>query len=823
MIGKRRGLILLATTALCAVALMPVHVGDARVPGWVEVFQGTSLVLKHAGTSLREAYLHFGWWHPADKPTQVAVAPGATQAGPVLDKPQATQDASALKQAYVAALSDERIRALGYDPANVGDAIAAYRADNLVAGDALAARIVDPLVRTALEWVALRDVPQKIGMERLQAFQHAHSDWPTPTWFRHQEEARTARMQAPDAVMRFYASAAPVTAAGKFALAKALKTAGRVAEGSKLARALFRESDLQPYLELRLKADFGPDLTRGDYKYKADRLMYKEQVGAAMRYAVGAGPDVVALEKARAAVIAEGPSDKAIAAVPESLRKDPGLLLAEVQKLRRADKLMDAANLMQSAPRDRSALIDGDEWWVERRMLTRKLLDNGNINAAYVIAATASPTSSEDRIDAEFHAGWIALRFMNDPPRAAYHFDQAAKLAETPTSIARIAYWQARTAAAVMAPDAISKSDALYRKAADYGATYYGQLAREALGLAGDPLHAPVGEAIGSERSEAVRSVELLYAAGDKDSATALAADMAGASRDVIAARTVDAGAAALTAADIAVAETVRFPLADGSLGHGFFYAPRNRHWIAPEGERPPLVVMAHGGPTAMANAALSLAVQWWTSRGIAVLDVNYGGSTGFGRAWRQRLDGAWGVVDVDDCVAACAALVGSGRVDPDRLAIRGSSAGGFTVLAALTRSTLFSAAACLYGIGDLRLLAADTHKFESRYLDRLIGELPGCAALYDSRSPIHNLEALRCPVIFFHGLEDKVVPVAQTRLMAEALRARGIAAEAHEFAGEAHGFRREETIRQVLESELAFYGSRFGFTPSAAGTSAPD
>ncbi len=538
MIGKRRGLILLATSALCAVALVPVHVGDARVPGWVEVFHDTGLVLKRAGSSVRQAYLDFHWWHPAaEKPKQVASAPAAVpvtppQAGPVLDKPQAAQDASALKQAYVAALADERIRALGYDPANVGDAIAAYRADNLAGGDSLAARISDPLVRTALEWVALRDVSQKIGMERLDAFGRAHPGWPTPTWFRHQAEARTARMRDPHAVLRFYETAAPITAVGKFALAKALKGSGRVADGTKLARALFRESDLQPYLEAQFKTEFGADLTRGDYKYKADRLMYKEQAPAALRYAVSAGPDVVALEKARAAVIAEAPSDKAVAAVPESLRKDPGLILAEVQKLRRADKLMDAANLMQSAPRDRAALIDGDEWWTERRMLARKLLDNGNINAAYVICATASPSTDEDRIEAEFHAGWIALRFMNDPSRATYHFAQAAKLAETPTSIARITYWQARTAAAVMAPEAIGQADALYRKAAVYGATYYGQLARQALGLAEDPLHAPVREAVGPARDEAVRTVELLYAAGEKESATALASEMAGSSHD---------------------------------------------------------------------------------------------------------------------------------------------------------------------------------------------------------------------------------------------------------------------------------------------------
>ena len=542
MISKRRGLILLTTSALCVAALVPVRVGDARVPGWAEVFHGTGLVFERAGSFVRRAYLDFRLWHPSEKPKQIANAPATDpvvtalatppQAGPVLEKPQAAQDASALKQAYVAALADERIRTLGYDPANIGDAIAAYRADNLTGGDALAARLSDPLVRMALEWVALRDVPQKIGMERLESFQHSHPDWPTPTWFRHQAELRTARMRDAASVLRFYEPAAPVTAAGKFALAKALKSAGRVADGTKLARALFRESDLQPYLEAQLKTEFGADLTRGDYKYKADRLMYKEQVPAALHYALFAGADVVALEKARAAVLAEAPSDKAIAAVPESLRKDPGLILAEVQKLRRADKLMDAANLMQSAPRERGALIDGSEWWTERRLLARKLLDNGNINAAYVICATASATTAEDRIEAEFHAGWIALRFMNDPPRATYHFAEAAKLAETPISIARIAYWEARTAAAVMAPDALSQADALYRKAAVYGATYYGQVARQALGMVEEPVRAPAREAIGSERDDAVRTVELLYAAGEKEGATALASEMAGSSHD---------------------------------------------------------------------------------------------------------------------------------------------------------------------------------------------------------------------------------------------------------------------------------------------------
>ncbi len=270
-----------------------------------------------------------------------------------------------------------------------------------------------------------------------------------------------------------------------------------------------------------------------------------------------------------------------------------------------------------------------------------------------------------------------------------------------------------------------------------------------------------------------------------------------------------------LDAQDIAVAETIRCRAADGSTVHAFYYAPANRRYAVPPGERPPLVVMAHGGPTGMTSEAFSLRVQWWTSRGIGVVDVNYGGSTGFGRAYRERLDGQWGVVDVDDCIAACTHLIDTGRADPARIAIRGSSAGGFTVLAALTRSTLFSAAACLYGIGELRSLAAETHKFERHYLDRLLGSLPEFGATYDARSPIRHLDALRCPVIFFHGTEDRVVPIAQTRAMAEALEQRGIRVAVHEFAGEAHGFRREETIRQVLELELAFYGSLWGFTPS--------
>ena len=272
---------------------------------------------------------------------------------------------------------------------------------------------------------------------------------------------------------------------------------------------------------------------------------------------------------------------------------------------------------------------------------------------------------------------------------------------------------------------------------------------------------------------------------------------------------------APLSRADVSMAEPIRFPSQDGAEAHAWWYPPTNAGFQAPAGELPPLIVMSHGGPTSMSGSAFSPRVQWWTSRGFGVVDVNYGGSTGFGRAYRQRLDGQWGVVDVADCIAAASFLADTGRVDPARMAIRGGSAGGFTVLAALTGSDAFRAGASHYGVADLRLLAGDTHKFESRYLDRLVGRLPEADALYAERSPLGRVERLSCPVIFFQGLEDKVVPPNQARVMVQAMRSRGVKAALYEFEGEGHGFRRAETMRRVLELELDFYGQVFGFKPA--------
>jgi dipeptidyl aminopeptidase/acylaminoacyl peptidase len=262
----------------------------------------------------------------------------------------------------------------------------------------------------------------------------------------------------------------------------------------------------------------------------------------------------------------------------------------------------------------------------------------------------------------------------------------------------------------------------------------------------------------------------------------------------------------------LSIPQPIEFPTTGELTAHGIFYPPQNRDYAAPEGEKPPLLVLSHGGPTGATSSAFSLGIQYWTSRGFAVLDVNYGGSTGYGRAYRERLNGQWGIVDVDDCVNGARYLAEQGLVDPARLAIRGGSAGGYTTLCALTFRDVFHAGASHFGIGDLEAMATDTHKFESRYLDRLVGPYPERRDLYVERSPIHHVERLNNPVIFFQGLEDKVVPPNQAETMVEALRNKGIPVAYLPFEGEQHGFRRAENIKRALDAELYFYGCIFGF-----------
>jgi dipeptidyl aminopeptidase/acylaminoacyl peptidase len=262
----------------------------------------------------------------------------------------------------------------------------------------------------------------------------------------------------------------------------------------------------------------------------------------------------------------------------------------------------------------------------------------------------------------------------------------------------------------------------------------------------------------------------------------------------------------------ISVPQAIEFPTADGKTAFAFFYPPQNQDFQAPEGELPPLLVKSHGGPTASTSASFSPGVQYWTSRGIAILDVNYGGSTSYGREYRERLKGRWGIVDVEDCINGAKYLVEQGWVDGDRLCIDGGSAGGYTTLAALTFHKTFRAGASHYGVSDLEALAKDTHKFESRYLDGLIGKYPEEVAIYHKRSPIYAVDRLSCPVIFFQGDEDKIVPPNQAEMMVDALKEKGLPVAYVLFEGEQHGFRKAENIRRALDGELYFYSRVFGF-----------
>ncbi len=270
-----------------------------------------------------------------------------------------------------------------------------------------------------------------------------------------------------------------------------------------------------------------------------------------------------------------------------------------------------------------------------------------------------------------------------------------------------------------------------------------------------------------------------------------------------------------LDGAMTSLAESVTWTNSQGQTVQGFYYPPAQVDVHAPDSERPPLLVESHGGPTSLHTASFKLGFHYWTSRGFAILDVNYGGSSGFGQRYRERLNGQWGVVDIDDCVTGALAMAEQGRADRQRLAIRGGSAGGYTTLRALTASDVFAAGASHYGIGDLESLAKETHKLESRYLDSLIGPYPERRDLYVERSPLHHLDDLSSPMIMFQGTEDKAVPPNQATRMAESLRAKGLPVALVMFEGEGHGFRQAANIKRSLEAELYFYGRVLGFEPA--------
>jgi dipeptidyl aminopeptidase/acylaminoacyl peptidase len=275
------------------------------------------------------------------------------------------------------------------------------------------------------------------------------------------------------------------------------------------------------------------------------------------------------------------------------------------------------------------------------------------------------------------------------------------------------------------------------------------------------------------------------------------------------------AGESPLQGDSISIAVPIDFPSVHGRIAHAFYYAPANPRYRAAAGTLPPLLALVHGGPTSQASPALRSSVQYWTSRGIAVVDVNYGGSSGYGRAYRRALNGNWGVVDVEDVIAAVRFLVGTQRADAMRTAISGGSAGGYTVLVALSTSDVFHAGTDRFGVSDMTALARDTHKFESRYVDSLIGPLPEAQAIYDSRSPLNHLDGFKVPVLVLQGADDPVVPPNQSQRIVDALRARHVPVAYILYQGESHGFRKPETIINSQQAELAFYGRIFGFKPA--------
>ncbi len=402
-------------------------------------------------------------------------------------------------------------------------AIDAYRRNDLAAGDAAARGLVNPIARLTAEWTAVRLDSHLVGLPRLDGFVEAHPDWPALAWVKRRIEEAVAATRDPAQVAARLGGAVPKTVAGRIALAQAQRGLGHPEEAAKLVHALWRGDDLTPWQEQTLAHDFADVIDRDDHRVRAERFLYKEKVSAGLKEAALAGPEVVALAKARAAVIANSPlSELTLAAVPKALQADPLAIFSRAQRLRRLGRAEEAADLILSAPRDGAAIVDGDEWWTERRIVLRKLLDLGDPQKALRLCAEIGDAGPASRIEAAFHAGWIALRFLQDPKAAAPQFDLIAGLAETPISKSRAAYWQGRTAEALGQADEAQRR---YDEASHYSITFYGQLAAARLGRNALALHT-VAPASGEARSEAVRVADYLYGLGARDIALPLALDI---------------------------------------------------------------------------------------------------------------------------------------------------------------------------------------------------------------------------------------------------------------------------------------------------------
>ena len=416
----------------------------------------------------------------------------------------------------------------GADFARFVAAAAIYQKGDLAGGDALAKALSDPLQRAALEWMALKSAPHP-DYARLAAFAAAHPEWPARTWLRYRQEAALYNEPAPlEAISAFFSAEPPGTPPGKLALARAARQAGALEEAAALARGVWRDDDFDGWTEGAVLGEFAGQLTPADHKFRAERLLYEEKIAPGLRAAALAGADELALARTWAGAIAKPLTDAAWDGLPAAMKGHPGLLYTRVQALRRADRVLEAALLLRSLPRD-AALIDGDRWWDERRMIARRLLDGGLARDAFALCAEHSAVSIPARIDAEFHAGWIALRFLGDWPAAAIHFATAAAAAQTPLAIARAAYWQGRAAEEAHRDE---EARGYYERAAAHPIAYYGQLAADKLHRPAPALAAPLAVATGEDRNEATRLVDLLYGAKLDGFARSLAFDAARTYRD---------------------------------------------------------------------------------------------------------------------------------------------------------------------------------------------------------------------------------------------------------------------------------------------------
>jgi soluble lytic murein transglycosylase len=428
-----------------------------------------------------------------------------------------------------AAGPDPRGAAAQISPSLLRDAMLAYRKGDVAGGDRLRARVTDPVAVPLLDWAAIRFGGPLIDFERLAAFTRTNPTWPGAGWVRRRAEELLVAERKPASVLRtFFARERPITPAGKLALALALRSDDLGGDANAMIRDMWRNDTFGRDTEQRILTEFGAVLNQADHRFRMERFLFKENWEAAKRAADYAGKDYAALVKARVAVNARASNaQKMLDAVPAALRTDTSYIFSRAQYLRRNEKAAEAAKLIADVTRDPDVLVDGDEWWVERRLIARKLLDDGDAKSAYAVASQHGAGASERRIEAEFHSGWIALRFLNEPDAASRHFARAAVIAATPISISRTAYWQGRAAEAAGANE---EAAAFYRRAASQGTTYYGQLAAAKVGLSGASLRpspSPTSpERLAAGRAPIVQAMGQLYAAGLRDIALPLIIDL---------------------------------------------------------------------------------------------------------------------------------------------------------------------------------------------------------------------------------------------------------------------------------------------------------